>query len=520
MNSKKMDLGSKDLISNLPDALVCHILSFLSTKDAALTSVLAKRWRYLLAFVPNLDLDNSIYDRPKMGRRRRIHLRQSFKLFVDRVLALQGNAPLNKFSLKCKIGSDPSRVNGWILKVLERGLVDLDLHIISEYKYPLPPEVLMCKTLVRLKVAGTDEFTIDAGEVYLPKLKTLHIDDVAFGDESGAAFAKLISGCHALEELVMVKVLWDHWDSCSVSSPTLKRVTIYSEKISAEENPKSVWFDTPKLAYLEYTDTVAVEYPKANFESLVEASIGIRMTPDQVFDARDLVNRHYGYSLNMVGDAADFLMGISNVKTLYLSSEALEVLIFCCKAIPVFNNLTHLTIETDQDVDWESMPNLLKNCPILETLVFEGLHYGDTNQCMDDDYRFKDTNKCFETGADRCVCKPWHGTPIWLSSSPVKILKVLKFGEITNYKDDMDKQTDLIRYFVETMPNLEQVILYYDTPLDGDLSIVSTGFQMLEKVASTKCKIQVISDDISFSSTVHSSSLTNGLTFFKNTFPV
>lgn len=139
---------------------------------------------------------------------------------------------------------------------------------------------------------------------------------------------------------------------------------------------------------------------------------------------------------------------------------------------------------------------------------------------MDDDYRFKDTNKCFETGADRCVCKPWHGTPIWLSSSPVKILKVLKFGEITNYKDDMDKQTDLIRYFVETMPNLEQVILYYDTPLDGDLSIVSTGFQMLEKVASTKCKIQVISDDISFSSTVHSSSSTNGLVFFKNTFPV
>lgn len=48
-----------------------------------------------------------------------------------------------------------------------------------------------------------------------------------------------------------------------------------------------------------------------------------------------------------------------------------QVLTFCCKAIPVFNNLIHLTIETDQDVDWESLPNLLKNCPNLETLVFE-----------------------------------------------------------------------------------------------------------------------------------------------------
>ncbi|CAH2063577.1 unnamed protein product [Thlaspi arvense] len=42
---------------------------------------------------------------------------------------------------------------------------------------------------------------------------------------------------------------------------------------------------------------------------------------------------------------------------------------------------------------------------------------------------------------------------------------------------------------------LEQVILHYDTPFDDDVSTVSTALQMLEKVASTKCKIQVISDN-------------------------
>ncbi|CAN7128705.1 unnamed protein product, partial [Brassica rapa subsp. narinosa] len=177
-----MDTGSKDLISSLPDALICHILSFLSTKDAALTSVLSKRWRHLLAFVTNLDLDNTIYDRPKMGRKRRRHLRKSFKLFVERVMALQGNAPLNRFSLRCKIACVTSRVNRWVLKALERG-------------------VLMSKTLVRLKLAGTDEFIIDVREVSLPKLKTLHMNDVSFADESGAAFGKLVSGCHVLEEL-------------------------------------------------------------------------------------------------------------------------------------------------------------------------------------------------------------------------------------------------------------------------------------------------------------------------------
>ncbi|KAG2324753.1 hypothetical protein Bca4012_039267 [Brassica carinata] len=519
MNSKKMDTGSKDLISSLPDALICHILSFLSTKDAALTSVLSKRWRHLLAFVTNLDLDNTIYDIPKMGRKRRRDLRKSFKLFVDRVMSLQGNAPLNKVSLRCRIGSDPSRVNGWLLKVLERGVVDLDLFISSADKYPLPPQVLMSKTLVRLKVAGTDEFIVDVREVSLPKLKILHINDVSFADESGAAFAKLVSSCHALEELVMVKMTWDFCGSCSVSSPTLKRLVVRCEY--NYENPECVSLDTPNLLYLEFSDTVAAKYPKANLDSLVEASVGIRMTSAQVFRGRDLVNRHCGYKLSKYADVTDFLTGISNVKILYLSSQALESLTFCCKAIPVFNNLIHLTIETDQDVDWQSLPNLLKNCPNLETLVFEGLHYGDTNQCFDDGYRFKDTNECFVTGADRCVCKPWDGIPVWLSSSPVKKLKVLKFGEITNHKDDMDKQTDLINYFVETMPNLEEVVLYYDTPFDSDLEIVSNGFQQLEKVASTKCKIQVISDNISFSTTVHSSSSsTSGLVFSKNTFPV
>lgn len=238
-------------------------------------------------------------------------------------MALQGNAPLQKFSLRCKIGSDPSRVNGWILRVLERGVVDLDLYVSSEYRYPLPPQVLMSKTLVTLKVAGTDEFTIDVEQVSLPKLKSLRMENVSFDDETGSAFAELISGCHVLEELVLTKMMIDFWDSCSVSSPTLRRVKICSENI--DENPKSVSLDTPNLVYLEFTDTVAVKYPKASFGSLVEASVGIRMTPDQVFHARDLVNRHYGYSLNMVGDASDFLMGISNVKILYLSSQALEV---------------------------------------------------------------------------------------------------------------------------------------------------------------------------------------------------
>ncbi|XP_013604949.1 PREDICTED: F-box/LRR-repeat protein At3g59190-like [Brassica oleracea var. oleracea] len=102
--------------------------------------------------------------------------------------------------------------------------------------------ILTSKSLVRLRESGTDEFTIiDVVEVSLslPKLKTLHMNDVGFADESGAAFAKLVSSCHALEELVMDKIMWDFRGSCSDSNSSLKRVTIYSENID-DEDPKSV----------------------------------------------------------------------------------------------------------------------------------------------------------------------------------------------------------------------------------------------------------------------------------------
>ncbi|CAL9245836.1 unnamed protein product, partial [Arabidopsis halleri] len=85
-----------DLFSSLPDEILCHILSFLTTKEAALASVVSKRWRNQFALVPNLDIDDSVFLYPEEGKREREEILQSFMDFVYNVLALQGDSPIKK----------------------------------------------------------------------------------------------------------------------------------------------------------------------------------------------------------------------------------------------------------------------------------------------------------------------------------------------------------------------------------------------------------------------------------------
>ncbi|KAF8085190.1 hypothetical protein N665_0676s0004 [Sinapis alba] len=466
-----MYFDSRDMFSGLPDPLISHILSFLPTKEAASTSVLSKRWRFLFASVTNLDFksnDNS----------------PSFMEFVDMLLALQGNAPLNRLSLYLTDYPDPVHVTVWILHVLGRGVLDLDLRL-SEY--PLPPEIFVSKTLVRLKLGeGHDvTFSADVESVFLPKLKTLDIDSVVF-EEEGVGFAKLLSGCPVLEELVLMSMGWENWEFCSVSATSLKKLKIFLDDF--DENPESVSFDTPNLEYLEYSDNIARKYPKVNLSSLVEAHLGLQLSEDQSADANFseedgyFSEGYYDEGKEMVGNATNFLLGLCNVQILYLSAKTLEVLTFCCEATPVFNNLIQLTIESNYENGWDSLPDLLQNCPNLETLIFKGLVHKSTDGC-----------------GNLCDCKPLKN-PACLSSSVVKVLKIVLSVDV----DDDGIEIEQIKHFVEKMPRLEQLVVYFNISYDPSVFDLSKKLQSIPRIASPKCNIQVISPNLSLSSTLPS----------------
>ncbi|KAG7563771.1 Leucine-rich repeat 2 [Arabidopsis suecica] len=337
-HTKRIAYGAKNL-NDLPEDLLSRILSFLPIEVAATTSLISKRWRTLFLFAPTLKLT---YHEGANG--------DAFVKFVARMLALRSREknPIEKFALHLVKGVDGDHVDGLILNALGHELSDLDLRIYNLDNWSGPsPHVFVAKELSTLVLGTNCIINVERGVVDLPNLKTLHLDDVQFTDDN-TGLSKLLSGCPVLEVLFLVDINWDDWDVCCVSSTSLKKMRIRWESYDDDKDcngcPKSVIFNTPNLQCLHYSDDDASQYPTANFGKLDGAKIQlIRRNAEEEEE-------------NVTGHATHFWKGICNVDTLSITSDTLEVLTFCCDPIPVFKNLTQLSIKTGPELGWESLP--------------------------------------------------------------------------------------------------------------------------------------------------------------------
>ncbi|XP_010435739.1 PREDICTED: F-box/LRR-repeat protein At5g38396-like [Camelina sativa] len=466
-----------DLFSNLPDEIVCHILSFLTTKETALTSVLSKRWRYLIAFVPNLHIDNSVFLNPEEGKHKSQEIQQSFMDFVDRVLSLQRNSPIKKASLKCLSmrDSDSNRVDDWISNLLARGVCELDLLIylcMDEYVL-LSSKCFESRNLVKLKLdslcIGVQPDMICcsapvvgwlAEGIVLPMLKTLVIKSVGFYVDEF-----FLRALPALEELVLDDVFW-LWNvmDVTVSNANLKTLTVNSNHYTG-----TISFDTPSLVYFCCSDYVAKDYPVVNMENLVEARISLLVTEDQIKRARApndyLLDEGDDNVVLRFENVGKLMNGIRNVQYLDLSAVTLEVLSFCCDSMPVFNNLKSLTIKSDENHTWQAMPVLIRNCPHLETLVLEGLSHHVADNC-----------------GDACDCVSRKGKGRSLTSCPVKVLEIKGF-------QGTEKEMDMVKHLLNYFLCLMEIKIYMNVDIKGrDLEAIVENMKHYNK----NCNVQFL----------------------------
>ncbi|PNX81420.1 F-box/LRR-repeat protein, partial [Trifolium pratense] len=203
-------MAEEDIISTLPDAIICHILSFLETKHAVTTSILSKRWKNLYLSVPVLYFDTTVTNQNEYIR---------FNDFVYSVLLSRDPAlPINTFFLYFTYDNHQilsphcpmDTITRWLKFVAQRGLQYLHLYVGTVAFPELPISILTCSTLV---VLNLECFSVEEtfSPVALPSLKTLHLENIWFPKLRDFMF--FLNGCPILEDLFTFNVLFDSEES-------------------------------------------------------------------------------------------------------------------------------------------------------------------------------------------------------------------------------------------------------------------------------------------------------------------
>ncbi|KAL7087545.1 hypothetical protein ACP275_13G073700 [Erythranthe tilingii] len=329
--------NSVDRLSDLPDSVLCHILSFLPTKISVATSILATRWRFLWSYVPNL------------------HFHHDNEDCINSVFLLHRLQTINTFRLT-DFRDENDQVEKCITFAIERNVKNIDIFLCMAN---LPRCIYTCKTLVDLTINSCDLLP-ESGSVFLPLLKKLHLFYV---HQNG--YDTLLSGCPVLEELLIYS--YTDYASFKISSPTIKRLLIDLHS-AGDESSNEPNFDykrcyykleinTPALVYLNLADDSSQHIKCGPLDSLIEANIHIEGYIDDVVYARYLV---------------EFIDRLRNAKFLKLNLSHYTKSIqsaFCARTIS-FRNLVKLEFSSDCLFSLK----FLEYADNLEILILEEVH--------------------------------------------------------------------------------------------------------------------------------------------------
>lgn len=209
-----------DLLSDLPDCVLLHILSFLTTKDALQTCILSKRWNHLWKHLPTLTIHSSHFKYVKV-----------FNKFVSRILSLRDNSTALHALDFHHYGIVEIRLLKRIIKYAVSHNVQrlrVTLMFKSNIK-PFLPSFFSCQTLTSVNVSldplPNHMRPLFPNYLYLPVLTTLSLRSFAFcvGDDGR------VEPFSALKRLDSLSIKWcevlDAQNLC-ISSMALVNLTI------------------------------------------------------------------------------------------------------------------------------------------------------------------------------------------------------------------------------------------------------------------------------------------------------
>ncbi|KAK2654779.1 hypothetical protein Ddye_014635 [Dipteronia dyeriana] len=235
-------IGAMDRFSELPDYIIHHIMSYLSTDEAAQTCVLSKRWNHLRASFPILDFDQIYFVGKDLAtrhpdffsireKRRFCKLINQFIQFVDASLLrfCKLKVSMQKFRLSMTlldVEGDTSLLDNWIELAVANEVKEFDFNVhtdqtIDDMVYSLPETIFSAKFLTNLKLSGCN-WEQSSNTIMFHSLKKLALDNVSMDEQM---VQKFISECPLLEDF-FISPAWNFKRFCVSHAPKLKIVTI------------------------------------------------------------------------------------------------------------------------------------------------------------------------------------------------------------------------------------------------------------------------------------------------------
>ncbi|KAK6161610.1 hypothetical protein DH2020_004991 [Rehmannia glutinosa] len=231
-----------DRISELPQHILQHILSFLSQREAIQTCVLSKSWRYLGSTRPNFEFRERYFNADK----------QTFLSVMDKILHRYHDQKISvqKFLVEMSMVDfeSISFLEKWIpLVVLNKGINTFSLSFLSytSAHIALPTVVYKAEFLKELSLEGCKLSQINPlDEVLFKHLKDLSLTYVYIADDT---FEKIMSGCPLIEYVNLEGCEGLKTIKVNKARHNLKEFYFDDYMISKKEDDPSIEIDAPTL---------------------------------------------------------------------------------------------------------------------------------------------------------------------------------------------------------------------------------------------------------------------------------
>ncbi|KAJ7948818.1 F-box/LRR-repeat protein [Quillaja saponaria] len=368
LSKRKEVVDGEDRISNLPESILSHMLSFLPTKDAVRTSVLSTKWIDIWTSITNLEfddtlfLDDTLFDSLRRSTRSR---KKYFMNFVDRVLFHFSNSSIKSFSLFMgpRTKYDPARVSAWISFVLRHRVQKLDIHYFEDVHIS-SRSLVSCSCLTELKLWMQCRIRVPTS-LCLSNLKILKLFETKFVNDSFPHSKEIFLNFPVLKVFKCIDCIWLNAQSVCIITPLVESFTIQFPEFTLMHNESSncsVKICSSNLERFSYSGHLSEQILLPNLSSVLDASISINEPTEDGEDEADQV----GFRACML------LAQLCGMESLKLRDAMMEVLDDGSKflaRVPTFDKL--ILLELDSDItNIETLLDFLHKTPFLQSLAY------------------------------------------------------------------------------------------------------------------------------------------------------